>query len=181
MHWLAVTNRRTRMPLRLTLTKMSWSSCYWQPVNASYHKTFSLHFELSGFPSKTEHFKFQFSSRWYLCAWKSPYVLHPVSQKFPQITRKKWTDHLITDWNETTTAKTATTTTENSTQSGPKTQRHFHLEATVSLTDSGPRRCPGVTGRCRGWSCCCPPSIVFGASRVRGRRWESTVTMIFLD
>ena len=26
----------------------------------------------------------QFSSRWYLCAWKSPYALHPVSQKFPQ-------------------------------------------------------------------------------------------------
>ena len=25
-----------------------------------------------------------FSSRWYLCAWKSPYALHPVSQKFPQ-------------------------------------------------------------------------------------------------
>ena len=26
----------------------------------------------------------QFSSRWYLCTWKSPYVLHPVSEKFPQ-------------------------------------------------------------------------------------------------
>ena len=26
----------------------------------------------------------QFSSRWYLCARKSLYVLHPVSQKFPQ-------------------------------------------------------------------------------------------------
>ena len=26
----------------------------------------------------------QFSLRWYLCTWKSPYVLHPVSQKFPQ-------------------------------------------------------------------------------------------------
>ena len=26
----------------------------------------------------------QFSSRWYLCAWKSPYALHTVSQKFPQ-------------------------------------------------------------------------------------------------
>ena len=26
----------------------------------------------------------QFSSRWYLCAWKSPYVLRLVSQKFPQ-------------------------------------------------------------------------------------------------
>ena len=26
----------------------------------------------------------QFSSRWYLCAPKSPYALHPVSQKFPQ-------------------------------------------------------------------------------------------------
>ena len=26
----------------------------------------------------------QFSSRWYLCAWKSPYALHPVSQTFPQ-------------------------------------------------------------------------------------------------
>ena len=26
----------------------------------------------------------QFSSRWYLCARKSPYTLHPVSQKFPQ-------------------------------------------------------------------------------------------------
>ena len=26
----------------------------------------------------------QFSSRWYLCAQKSPYALHPVSQKFPQ-------------------------------------------------------------------------------------------------
>ena len=25
-----------------------------------------------------------FSSRWYLCAWKSPYALHPASQKFPQ-------------------------------------------------------------------------------------------------
>ena len=25
----------------------------------------------------------QFSSRWYLCARKSPYALHPVSQKFP--------------------------------------------------------------------------------------------------
>ena len=25
----------------------------------------------------------QFSSRWYLCAQKSPYALHPVSQKFP--------------------------------------------------------------------------------------------------
>ena len=28
--------------------------------------------------------KVQFSSRWYLCAQKSPYALHPVSQKFPQ-------------------------------------------------------------------------------------------------
>ena len=27
----------------------------------------------------------QFSSRWYLCARKSPYALHPVSQKFPQL------------------------------------------------------------------------------------------------
>ena len=26
----------------------------------------------------------QFSSRWYLCAQKSPYALHPVSHKFPQ-------------------------------------------------------------------------------------------------
>ena len=26
----------------------------------------------------------QFSARWYLCAQKSPYALHPVSQKFPQ-------------------------------------------------------------------------------------------------
>ena len=26
----------------------------------------------------------QFSSRWYLCAWKSPYVLHLISQKLPQ-------------------------------------------------------------------------------------------------
>ena len=26
----------------------------------------------------------QFSSRWYLCAQKSPYALHPVSQMFPQ-------------------------------------------------------------------------------------------------
>ena len=26
----------------------------------------------------------QFGSRWYLCARKSPYALHPVSQKFPQ-------------------------------------------------------------------------------------------------
>ena len=26
----------------------------------------------------------QFSSRWYLCARKSPYVLHPVSKRFPQ-------------------------------------------------------------------------------------------------
>ena len=26
----------------------------------------------------------QFSSRWYLCARKSPYALHPVSQKFSQ-------------------------------------------------------------------------------------------------
>ena len=25
----------------------------------------------------------QFSSRWYLCAWKSPYRFHPISQKFP--------------------------------------------------------------------------------------------------
>ena len=25
----------------------------------------------------------QFSSRWYLCAQKSPSVLYPVSQKFP--------------------------------------------------------------------------------------------------
>ena len=25
----------------------------------------------------------QFSSRWYLCAQKSPYVLHPICQKFP--------------------------------------------------------------------------------------------------
>ena len=26
----------------------------------------------------------EFNSRWYLCARKSPYALHPVSQKFPQ-------------------------------------------------------------------------------------------------
>ena len=26
-----------------------------------------------------------FSSRWFLCAQKSPYALHPVSQKFPQL------------------------------------------------------------------------------------------------
>ena len=30
---------------------------------------------------------FQFSSRWYLCARKSPYELHHVSQKFPQVLR----------------------------------------------------------------------------------------------
>ena len=28
----------------------------------------------------------QFSSRWYLCAHKSPYALHPISQKFPNTT-----------------------------------------------------------------------------------------------
>ena len=27
----------------------------------------------------------QFSSRWYLCAWKIPYALHPICQKFPQL------------------------------------------------------------------------------------------------
>ena len=26
----------------------------------------------------------RFSSRWYLCAQKSPYALHPSSEKFPQ-------------------------------------------------------------------------------------------------
>ena len=32
----------------------------------------------------------QFTWRWYLCARKSPYALHPVSQKFPQ--RCLWND-----------------------------------------------------------------------------------------
>ena len=27
----------------------------------------------------------QFSSRWYLCAQKSPYMLHPISQKLPHV------------------------------------------------------------------------------------------------
>ena len=31
----------------------------------------------------------QFSSRWYLCAQKSPYVLYPVSQQFPNIAFKR--------------------------------------------------------------------------------------------
>ena len=26
----------------------------------------------------------QFTWRWYLCAWKSPYALHPIPHKFPQ-------------------------------------------------------------------------------------------------
>ena len=30
-------------------------------------------------------FTAQFSSRWYLCARKSPYAPHPVSQRFPNI------------------------------------------------------------------------------------------------
>ena len=25
-----------------------------------------------------------FTSRWYLCAWKSPHALHPIPLKFPQ-------------------------------------------------------------------------------------------------
>ena len=40
----------------------------------------------------------QFSSRWYLCPQKSPYVLHLVSQKFPH--RRFWkcsNSHLIDD------------------------------------------------------------------------------------
>ena len=39
-------------------------------------------------PEKTKFYKLfftsvQFNSRWYLCAQKSPYALHPVFQKFP--------------------------------------------------------------------------------------------------
>ena len=26
----------------------------------------------------------QFSSKWYLCSWKRPCVIHPISEKFPQ-------------------------------------------------------------------------------------------------
>ena len=32
-----------------------------------------------------------FSSRWYLCARKSPYAFHPVSEKFPQRQQSKTT------------------------------------------------------------------------------------------
>ena len=35
----------------------------------------------------------QFSSKWYLCAWKSPYALHPISQKFPQ--HRLWNDSSV--------------------------------------------------------------------------------------
>ena len=35
-------------------------------------------------PFPEQHGRTLFSSGWYLCAWKSPYALHPVSQKFPQ-------------------------------------------------------------------------------------------------
>ena len=33
----------------------------------------------------TETHRVQFSSRWYLCARKSPYALYHVSQKFPNV------------------------------------------------------------------------------------------------
>ena len=36
--------------------------------------------------------KVQFSSRWYLCAQKIPYALHPVSQKFPQCSNVRLID-----------------------------------------------------------------------------------------
>ena len=35
--------------------------------------------------SSAEDWLVQFSSRWYLCAQKGPYALHPVSQKFPNV------------------------------------------------------------------------------------------------
>ena len=40
--------------------------------------------ELCSCVSSAQDWLVQFSSRWYLCARKSPYALHPVSQKFPQ-------------------------------------------------------------------------------------------------
>ena len=39
----------------------------------------------------------QFSSRWYLCAWKSPYALHPVSQMFPQRCLRNSSNVRLTD------------------------------------------------------------------------------------
>ena len=44
--------------------------------------------ELCSCVSSADDWLVQFSSRWYLCARKSPYALHPVSQKFPQ--RRIW-------------------------------------------------------------------------------------------
>ena len=39
----------------------------------------------------------QFSSRWYLCARKSPYALHPVSQMFPQRCLRNSSNVRLTD------------------------------------------------------------------------------------
>ena len=47
---------------------------------------YSLLYSFSPFcplPLSTAH-SVHFNSRWYLCTLKSPYALHPVSQKFPQ-------------------------------------------------------------------------------------------------
>ena len=41
---------------------------------------------------------FQFSSGWYLCAQKSPYVLHPVSPKFPQCCNVRLIDDGSPSW-----------------------------------------------------------------------------------
>ena len=55
----------------------------WQTVVLGPCHTFGVLFDTVLFHS-VQFNSVQFSSRWYLCARKIPYALHPVSQKFPQ-------------------------------------------------------------------------------------------------
>ena len=65
----------------------SYVLIYWSCCN---HLVMSVHQYLSDWCVCAQFSSVQFSSRWYLCAWKSPYALHPICQKFPQ--HRLWND-----------------------------------------------------------------------------------------
>ena len=66
-------------------TRWLWQTCLHTDTDRSsafYRCHFCCHGLLKSPSGNTGNM--QFSSRWYLCARKSPCALHPVSQKFPQ-------------------------------------------------------------------------------------------------
>ena len=68
------------------MDKHSLMSCVWShfPAGFSHNAWTALSAHSDFIGSWVSACYIQFSSRWYLCARKSPHALHPVSQKFPQ-------------------------------------------------------------------------------------------------